>query len=89
MQRKRNDDLRDYPEFRTFPIVVLLICGIVIFLIGLYLLITNQISGGVVVGKFGGSGAVPISGVGTIIIGILFSIFPTGMLIKNKQQKRK
>ena len=92
-QMKHSGTKDDCEEFRPFPLYVILICGLLIFCSGAYLVISNNILIGETLpnSRFGegGGNTVFVNGYGLIIIGIAMSIFPTYQLIKRGRRKKK
>lgn len=77
-----------YPIFQLW---IMLCCGIVIFLIGVYLKISNQVAfGSTSPGKFGEVMGNPnvIHPIFCILFGIVFSIFPIYALVKQKTSEK-
>jgi hypothetical protein len=80
------------PQYRNMPLYVILFCGLIISFIGLYLLITNQISvGRSQPGRFGGAGGQSqiINGPFTLFIGLIICVFPAWQLFKQEIGKRR
>jgi hypothetical protein len=87
--RMKLDETNNYEQYRPFPLYVMLCCGVIVILIGVYLLFSNNSAQGVTIqGKLGTGGGRPISvsGSGTILIGVLISLFPAFQLIKRKKK---
>src|ERR1700750_2960620 len=80
-------------EIRPIALWDMLICGVVIILIGVYLYVANNVTGGNLrVGTRGGQpflrGPIVLSGVSTIIVGSAISAFPVFQLLRNLLQKK-
>jgi len=81
-----------YPEYDPFLLYGILICSVLISGMGIYLIISNRIANGIIYGgRYGVSvQKTSISGISTLIIGVLVSVFPIYQLIKiNKRKKAK
>lgn len=75
-------------EIRPVPLWVMLICGIIIILLGIYLYYTQNITGGnfpaaTPAGKRLINGPIVITGSSVILTGLVICIFPVYQLIKN------
>ena len=78
-----------YPAYRTFPLYVILLCGLIVAGFGLYLTISHQLlQGKTLPGRYGQAGGKPVTlfGPWLLIIGIAFCIFPTIELIKRSKK---
>ncbi len=75
---------------RSFQLWVILLCALALTLIGLYLFVQQKfIIGKSFSGKYGNPGSqVSISGISTILIGLVISIFPTCQLIKQSTRSK-
>ena len=90
MKRSNKDNNDDYDDFQPFPTYVLLGCGITVTLIGIYLLISNQLAEGVTSDKYGrGSQGISITGGGAIFVGFILLLFPVSELIKRRKKNKK
>jgi hypothetical protein len=77
-------------QFRKFPLYVILSCGVVVVIIGLWLTISNTLASGTTLpSKYGQGGGqqIILNGPFTIIIGILICIFPSFQLIRKAIKK--
>jgi hypothetical protein len=83
------DNENDYSDYRSTPLYAVLIGGIVLSIIGGYLIITNQIANGVSYSsKTGGVGTrISVNGPFTLCLGLFLSILPIYLLNKNKKEK--
>lgn len=72
------NDHNNRPKLRGFPMLVVLACGIIVVLIGIYLTFSGgRIHGEAYPGKSGGrNGPIDLSGIGVIVIGLLVCSFP-------------
>jgi H+/Cl- antiporter ClcA len=75
-------------EIRPVALWVMLICGIIVILAGIYLYSTQNITGGnfpagTRAGKRWINGPIVITGSSTIITGLVICIFPVYQLLKN------
>jgi hypothetical protein len=87
--RRKRDNEDNYEDFRPFPIYVMLCLGILVVLIGLYLLISDRAAVGTTTpGRYGtgGGNQISITGGGAIFVGIVLSLFPVYELIKRKKK---
>ena len=87
---KKAKDENDYPQYRSFPLYALLVCGLLIAIIGLYLiLIRSAINGITFPGRMGigGGKAVSINGPFILATGLSICIFPIYQLVKNKRSQ--
>ncbi len=98
MRRKSEmQDLQDEStwQVRPFPFYVMIICGFLLILIGLYLFIANQVAHGFIGGRYsrgsnGASGFAVLNGITVIIFGIPFLATGAYVLVfKQKHVKRK
>ncbi len=80
----------NYFPIRPFQLKVILACGIIISLIGVYLIIEGEIMAGKAFsnGRLGPAAGTPIilNGPTLTIIGLIICIFPTYQLIKQKSR---
>lgn len=74
-------------KIRPFPLYGMLICGILIFIIGLYLHFTDTGATGRARPRYGGGGQITITGAGAIVLGVMILIFPAYQLIKQRKIK--
>ncbi len=93
-KRKRNKQIaveEDYTDFRPFPLYIILVCGLIVTLVGLYLIITNNAATGVTLpnrsGEGGGQTRI-VSGPGAIVVGLGICVFPAYQLLKKKFVKK-
>ena len=89
---KKRDEDSDYPNYKGVSMYMILGCGLIIILIGLYLTVFNQYASGTSLpGRSGqgGGNTQTIKGRDAIIIGIGFSIFTAYQLLKEKKNKKK
>lgn len=89
--KNKKQDSTDYEEFRTFPLYVILICGLIVLFAGLYFAISKTILHGTTfAGKYGqgGGNSVVLNGWGVAIIGALICVFPVLQLIKSSIRKK-
>ena len=73
------NDHNNRPKLRGFPMLVMLACGLIVVLIGVYLTISGgRIHGNTYPGKSGAGryGPIDLSGIGVIVIGLLVCSFP-------------
>ncbi len=90
MTNNENSELETYsPLYRNSSLYIMLICGIIIILIGLYLLLFGLNAQGQSRFSNPRSGKVMINGWGTIFIGASISVFPIYNLIKQYFEKKK
>ncbi|MEP7237441.1 MAG: hypothetical protein ABI685_06245 [Ferruginibacter sp.] len=88
---KPDNDENNYPQYRPFPLYAILICGLLIAIVGIYLIAVNQSANGTTFpGRMGTGGGKPISinGPAILIIGLLICIFPVYQLIKNNRGRK-
>ena len=82
----------NYFPIRPFQLKVILACGIIISLIGVYLLIEGEVMTGKAFsnGRVGPAAGTPIilNGETLTIIGLLICVFPTYQLIKQKSRTK-
>lgn len=86
-QPKDHDDL----QVRKFPLYIILTCGIVVTVVGLWLTTSNTLASGTTLpSRYGQGGGqhVVLNGPFTILIGILICIFPAFQLIKKTPMKK-
>ena len=76
-------DLSNYPQHRKTGLYIMLFCGLLLTMIGLYLTLTNTFAFGPSDGYGQEAGGIAIvSGPYSIIVGLGFSVFPSYHLIK-------
>jgi hypothetical protein len=81
----------DYPQFRSFPLYAMLICGFLVFIAGTIITIKGGwLSGSSFQGRYGSGGgdSVTLFGPGIILIGLGICCFPVVQLIKNRKYKQ-
>jgi len=86
----KQDNSDDYEEIRAFPLYVILCSGIIIILIGIYLLISHQTAEGITTrGRYAPGNGKPasLSGGGAICIGVIFALFPAFAFYFRKKRK--
>jgi hypothetical protein len=89
--KEDDNDLNDYPKQRSFTLYVMLFCGILVSLLGLYVLLTTTEKQSAIM-YFDGESFVHGKKNGTIFIlaGIGICIFPAYHFYKkNHKQKQK
>ena len=87
--RKNEESENASYEIRPFPLFVILICGIIIIIAGLYLFITNTYARSFAVhSRYGGGTIYPSSldGTSITILGLLMCVFPVYQLIKQRKK---
>ncbi len=98
LTKKENDaleygDIRSYkPKMYRMTLGVILSCGLIILLMGIYLLYTNQVgTGSTIPGKYGTEGGqlVSVNGASLIYLGSIFVIPSIWYLIKNRKKSSK
>jgi len=72
-------------DYRSFPLYGILVCGILLLIIGIYQIITDQVGTGI--GRH--SARIVIYGPSTLAIGLGGCILTIYLLKKNKHKKRK
>lgn len=83
-KRNRGNDVR------PFQLYVILVCGFIIIIAGLYLFLKNNYAHGISLpGPYGGEGGrkIILDGKSIIVIGIIFCIFPLYELINQSRRK--
>jgi hypothetical protein len=88
----KNKSDNNYTEYRTMPLVVILLCGLILLSIGVYFIISNTSAHGITQpDKYGrGGGTVfSVSGPALVIIGIGIMIFPVLQFIKKAIRKKE
>ena len=78
-------------QIRKFPLYVILFCGIIVSIIGLWLTISDTIATGTTLpSRYGQGGGqhIILSGPSITIIGILLCMFPSIQLIRNGMKNR-
>ena len=69
-------DQNNRPKLRGLPMLVMLACGIIVMLIGVYLTFSGQRAYGDMQGsKYRRGGPVDLSGIGVIVVGLLVCSF--------------
>ncbi|MEI9956821.1 MAG: hypothetical protein WDM90_11080 [Ferruginibacter sp.] len=92
MNRKRayknenDEESKDADEIRSFPLYGMLACGIIIFIIGLYMFFSNFSTYGLAAPRYGGLRNVTITGKGAIMLGFAICVFPIYQLIKQRKK---
>ena len=84
----KTDDENDDEDIRPFPLYVTLCCGIIIILVGIYLLIYHIPVTGITAPRRSLGSHYSITGAGVIFIGLALSIFPAYQLIRRKRSLR-
>lgn len=72
-----------YPPIHSFPIIVMLVCGIIMVLIGFYMDSINM----ELKGDYGEG--FHLTGTSTIYFGIGILLFPIGIMIKQYREKKR
>jgi len=89
--RKENNKDDNYPQYRSFPLYAILICGLLLLITGLYLLITKQMVDAVTFpGRWGSGGGKPfnLTGSSLTLVGLVICVFPVYQLIKRVRQNK-
>lgn len=95
MRRKKEsqeNEMKDVDEMRPFQLYVVLACGIIILLIGVYLCVTNGIiHGNTFANRFGqgGNGNVKITGTGILVVAFFVLVFPVSEIIRQFIKRRR
>lgn len=89
---KRNIESAETKELqiRKFPLYIILLCGIIVSIIGLWLTISNTLAIGTTLpSRYGQGGGqhIILSGLSVTIIGILICVFPSIQLIRKAIKK--
>src|SRR5690348_5146432 len=78
-------------QIRKFPLYIILFCGIIVSIIGLWLTISNTLATGTTLpSRYGQGGGqhIILSGPSITIIGILLCVFPSIQLIRKRIKNR-
>lgn len=88
---KKVYDQANYPQYRNFPLYIILCCGIALILVGINLVFTNTIPHGTTIPtKYQAGGKdIFVTGKTTIFIGAALCIFPVYQLVKKSLKSKK
>jgi len=85
-ENAKDEQSKDAEHFQPFPLYVMLTCGIIIFIIGLYMFFSNTSTHGLVTPRYGGSKDVIINWKGAIMLGLGICVFPVYQFIRKRNK---
>jgi hypothetical protein len=86
---KKTPEIESYKQYRNSTLYMILTCGIILTMIGVYLYVSNRVPHGTTLPTrhVAGGKDIYITGITTMVLGVAISIFPIYQLIRKLSKK--